>query len=506
MCELAGGCAAGSEDDRTIAVATLVGPLNRFVQILWPEHRENWSKDFFFGDPHLRLHLIEQRWPDIEARFVCQVATIANECCPFVDARANQLARYLRDQGVGPEKLVGISVKRSLDQVVAMLGVLKAGGAFVPIDPTYPSDRIEYMLRDSGISVLLSQKDVTDDLPEHAAKLFCLDSDWPLVEGLDSGNPELNTVPANMAYVIYTSGSTGKPKGTVLQHRGMINLANAQKKAFDIVPGKRILQFAPMSFDASVWETIMALLNGATLVLADQDDLATGDGLLHVLQEQKITTVTLPPSVLAVVPEAPLPDLETIVTAGEKCTADLVDRWLDGRRYFNAYGPTETTVCASMHRCDGSYPQGPPIGRPIDNAKLYILDSHLNLTPIGVAGELCVGGPSLARGYRNRPQWTADHFVDDPFGAEPGSRLYKTGDLVRYLPDGNLQFVGRSDGQVKIRGYRIELGEIDSVLKAGGTGSGRAVSGEDGAAAVDLAERIVESIAKNSASTSTPAI
>ena len=380
-----------------------------------------------------------------------------------LNTRANQLARYLRDQGVGPEKLVGISVKRSLDQVVAMLGVLKAGGAFVPIDPTYPHDRIEYMLRDSGISVLLSQKNVAVDLPEHTAKLFCLDSDWPLVEGLNSGNPDLNTIPANMAYVIYTSGSTGTPKGTVLQHQGMINLANAQKKAFDIVPGKRILQFAPMSFDASVWETIMALLNGATLVLADQDDLATGDGLLHVLQEQKINTVTLPPSVLAVVPETPLPDLETIVTAGEKCTADLVDRWMDGRRYFNAYGPTETTVCASMHLCDGSYPQGPPIGRPIDNAKLYVLDSRLHPTPIGVAGELCVGGPSLARSYLHRPDLTAEKFIPNPFAGD-GSRLYRTGDLVRWLPDGNIEFLGRIDHQVKVRGFRIELGEIEAVL------------------------------------------
>lgn len=380
-----------------------------------------------------------------------------------LNGRANQLARYLRNEGVSAEKLVGISVRRSLDQIVAVLAVLKAGGAFLPIDPGYPAERIEYMLRDSGVSILLTQKSVSGQLPDHSAKMFCLDSDWPQVGTLDAGNLESATLPSNLAYVIYTSGSTGLPKGTMLQHQGMINLANAQKKAFSITPGKRILQFAPMSFDASVWETIMALLNGATLVLAQQDELATGDGLAKILSEQKVNVVTLPPSVLAVVPQTPLPDLTTIVTAGEKCPADLVERWLDGRQYVNAYGPTETTVCASMHDCDGGYPQGPPIGRPIDNAKLYVIDSRFNLTPVGVPGELCVGGPSLARGYLNRPELSAEKFIPNPF-ANDGSRLYRTGDLVRWLPEGEIEFLGRIDSQVKVRGFRIELGEIEAVL------------------------------------------
>ncbi|MBN1481964.1 amino acid adenylation domain-containing protein [candidate division KSB1 bacterium] len=395
------------------------------------------------------------------------VAAIYNEqqlTYSELNARANQLARHLRGQGIEPDQLVGISLQRSLDQAVAVLGVLKAGAAFVPIDPTYPEDRIAYMLEDSGISILLSQSEIKKHLPQHGATVFCLDTDWEQCAAFAETNLDLNILSSNLAYVIYTSGSTGKPKGTMLQHQGAINLAQAQKTAFNIHPDKRILQFAPMSFDASVWETVMALLNGAALVFTDQENLTTGDGLLTVLRDQKITTVTLPPSVLAVVPKTDLPDLHTIITAGEKCPAELVERWRHGRHYFNAYGPTETTVCASMFLCDGRFPQGPPIGRPIDNAKLYILDAHFNPTPIGVAGELCVGGPSLARGYLNRPDLSAEKFIPNPFDPVGGSRLYRTGDLVRYLPDGNIEFLGRIDHQVKVRGFRIELGEIEAVL------------------------------------------
>ena len=380
-----------------------------------------------------------------------------------LNARANQLAAFLRQQNVKPDQLVGISVRRSLHQIVAVLGVLKAGAAFVPIDPTYPQDRIAYMLEDSEISVLLSQSDIVDKLPQHSATVFRLDTDWPNVDTLAPENLKVNTAPSNLAYVIYTSGSTGKPKGTMLQHQGMINLANAQKQKFDIHAGKRILQFAPMSFDASVWETVMALLNGATLVMTDQESLTTGDGLLAVLRDEKINTVTLPPSVLAVVPNADLPDLQTIVTAGEACSLELVQQWGPGRQYVNAYGPTETTVCASWYETSDKDTKAPPIGRPIDNTDLYILDANFNPTPIGVAGELCVGGPSLARGYLNRPDLSAEKFIPNPFGPE-GSRLYRTGDLVRYLPDGNIEFLGRIDHQVKVRGFRIELGEIEAVL------------------------------------------
>ena len=381
-----------------------------------------------------------------------------------LNERANQLAAYLRKNSVGAETLAGIAMPRSLDVPVAILGILKAGGAFLPIDPTYPPDRIQYMIEDSGISVLLTHETIAGQFKGDHLKIIRLDDDRETIDAQSRDNLIGNTMPANLAYIIYTSGSTGQPKGTMLQHQGLCNLSRAQKKAFNIQPGSRILQFAPMSFDASVWETVMALLNGATLVLSDQESLSTGQGLLNTLKNNLVSTVTLPPSVLAVMPEDELPELKTIVTAGEKCTTDLVRRWGNGRQFVNAYGPTETTVCASMYETDPNLDMEPPIGRPIDNFQLYVLDKNWQAVPIGVPGELCVGGVGLARGYLNRPELTAEKFIPDPFSGKRGSRLYRTGDLVRYLPDGNIEFMGRIDFQVKLRGFRIELGEIEAVL------------------------------------------
>ncbi len=414
-----------------------------------------------------------------------------------LNRRANQLAHQLQKLGVVPETLVGICIERSVEMAVAIMGTLKAGAAFVPLDPTYPAERLAYMVEDSGVPVLLSQEhlisdfglwisdggrsqgagyklQVASDKSQVASdnlqsamrkpKVVCLDSDWESIAAESDENLTAGARPENLAYVIYTSGSTGRPKGTMLQHRGLCNLAQAQRRAFHVGLGSRILQFSSLSFDASVWETVMALLNGAALCLTNRDMLVTGQGLLEVMREQAITTVTLPPSVLAVMPEEALPNLKTIVTAGEKCTNDLVQRWADNRFFFNAYGPTETTVCASMHLCDKGSAANPPIGRPIDNTELFILDAHLNPVPIGVAGELHIGGVSLARGYLHRPDLTAEKFIPNPFSDKPGARLYKTGDSVRYLPDGNIEFLGRIDHQVKVRGFRIELGEIEAVL------------------------------------------
>ncbi len=381
-----------------------------------------------------------------------------------LNRKANQLARFLRRLGVGRDVLVGLSMERSPEMVIGILGILKAGGAFVPLDPAYPKDRLAYMIKDSGIPVLLTHQAVLERLPENAATVISLDSEWEQISREDDSNLEHWSAPENLAYVIYTSGSTGKPKGTMLQHRGLCNLAKAQQKAFEITGESRILQFSSLSFDASVWETVMALLNGATLCLAHQEDLVSGDGIREILRQNHITTVTLPPSVLAVVPETPLPELETIIVAGEKCSGELVDRWSEGRRFVNAYGPTETTVCASMHFCEGRYPQGPPIGFPIQNFELYILDRNLQPVPVGVPGELHISGVGLARGYLNLPNMTAEKFIPNPFSKHPGARMYKSGDLARYLPDGNIEFLGRVDFQVKVRGFRIELPEIEAVL------------------------------------------
>jgi amino acid adenylation domain-containing protein len=381
-----------------------------------------------------------------------------------LNRRANQLARYLRRLGVGPETLVAISTERSPEMIVGILATMKAGGAYLPVDPTYPSERIAFMLSDAGAPIMLTQEHLLDRLPPHDARDVLLDAEWSRIAQEEESNLDRVVTPENTAYVIYTSGSTGKPKGAALRHRGLSNLAEVQRLAFNVQEGSRVLQFAPFSFDASVWETFMALANGGTLCLARQEQLASGQELLRLMQTMKINIVTLPPSVLTVLHPQSLPDLKVVIAAGEKCTAEIVQQWAPGRMFFNAYGPTETTVCASMYRCSPDEKRDPPIGRPIGNSRLYVVDANLQITPVGVPGELVIGGVNVGRGYLNRPELTEQKFIPDPF-AGPDDRLYRTGDLVRWLPDGNIEFLGRIDHQVKIRGFRIELGEIESVLR-----------------------------------------
>lgn len=382
-----------------------------------------------------------------------------------LNQRANRLAHYLQAQGVGPEVLVGICLERSLEVIIAILGILKAGGAYVPLDPAYPSERLAFMLADAGISILLTQQKLVDTVSSLGSDIqpLCLDRDWAMIACYSDANLSSQVTVSNLAYVIYTSGSTGRPKGVLVEHRGLVNLAAAQMRAFTPGPDSRILQFSSLSFDASIWEIAMALATGATLCLTPRDALLPGPPLLQVLRDQAITHVTLPPSVLSNVPLDPLPALQIVIVAGEACPADLVTRWSVGRRFVNAYGPTETTVCATMGDCQ---PDGrpPSIGRSIDNTQVYLLDSSLQPVPIGVAGEIYIGGVGVARGYLNRPELTAERFIADPFSTTPDARLYKTGDLARFLPDGRIEYLGRVDHQVKVRGFRIELAEIETVL------------------------------------------
>jgi amino acid adenylation domain-containing protein len=380
-----------------------------------------------------------------------------------LDKRANQLARHLQKVGVGPETLVGICVERSLEVVIALLGILKAGGAYVPLDPQYPKERLAFMLEDAQPKVLLIQQRWLKSLPDHPAQVVRLDADWPIISGLAGTRVQKQTTAENLAYVIYTSGSTGRPKGVLLEHRGLCNLVQAQTEEFEIRTDSRVLQFASLNFDASVSEIFTALLVGAVLVVARKESMLPGADLVRLLQEQAVSVVTLPPSVLAVMPSEEFPALRTVISAGEPCTAEIASRWGQGRRFINAYGPTESTVCASLAVClEGK--GRPSIGRPIANTQIYILDRHLQPVPIGVPGELHIGGIGLARGYHNRPELTAEKFIAHPFSTDPGSRIYKTGDLARYLPDGAIEYLGRLDHQVKLRGFRIELGEIESVL------------------------------------------
>jgi amino acid adenylation domain-containing protein len=297
-----------------------------------------------------------------------------------LNRRANQLARFLQQQGVGPESLVGIAAERSVEMVVAILAVLKAGGAYLPLDPTYPAERLAFMIQDSGIGLLLTQAHLLDRLPTAGLQLVCLAEEaglWAAEAGEDVATA---VSPDHLAYVIYTSGSTGKPKGALLAHRGLCNLVSAQQRLFDIRPNhSRVLQFSPLSFDASVWEMFMALANGAALVLARQEVLASPPALLSLLQTARVTNVTLPPSVLALLPSQPLPDLETVIAAGEACSAELVQTWAPGRAFFNAYGPTETTVCASIYRCHPAEQ-----GQPAD------------WTAVAQLPALCAGWPAAA--------------------------------------------------------------------------------------------------------------
>jgi amino acid adenylation domain-containing protein len=388
-----------------------------------------------------------------------------------LDRQTDILAAYLRGVGIEAETPIGVMTTRSPELVIAILGILKAGGAYLPLDLTYPIERLQFMLQDSGTHLVITQKEVFAETAWLPCQALCLDTHWDQIKTLAQKN-SLPPAPApeQLAYIIYTSGSTGKPKGTALEHRGLANLSCFQQRTFDIDGLSRILQFSPLSFDASVWEVFMALANGATLVLAPRDRIANPIELARLLQEKRITTVTLPPSMLSLLPNDDLPDLRTVIAAGEACSREIVARWARGRSFFNAYGPTETTVCATIARIEATpavlADERIPIGHPIDNFQAYILNRAHRPVPTGVSGELCIGGIGVARGYLNRPELNREKFISDPFSRRPGARLYCTGDRVRYRPDGSLEFLGRMDDQVKVRGFRIELGEVEAELRA----------------------------------------
>ena len=376
-----------------------------------------------------------------------------------LNCRANQLAHYLRSLGVTLDVLVALCVERSLDMVVGLLGVLKAGGAYLPLDPEYPIERLSFMLEDAQVSVLLTQQHLIERLPKYQAKLVCLDETWSQIAQNNQENPSSGVKAFHLANLIYTSGSTGRPKGVMVEHKGLCNLAQAQIQTFGLTSDSRVLQFASFSFDASISEIVMAFGSGGTLYLGTKNSLLPGKPLIEQLKNYGITHITLPPSALAVMPGSELPTLQTIIVAGEACSAELIKQWSVGRNFFNAYGPTEATVCATIAKCTND--EKVNIGKAIANTQVYILDENLQPVPVGVSGELHIGGVGLARGYFNRPELTPEKFINNPFGS---GRLYKTGDLARYLSDGNIEYLGRIDRQVKIRGFRIELGEIEALL------------------------------------------
>ncbi|WLI79036.1 amino acid adenylation domain-containing protein [Kosakonia sp. H02] len=382
-----------------------------------------------------------------------------------LNLRANRLANLMMEKGVGAEDIVAIALPRSVSLIVALVATLKTGAAYLPLDPDYPPERLNYMLEHARPALVITHSTFADKL---GAQYACLRLDHPAMRGqLADFCAESITLPRTLeldkaAYIIYTSGSTGMPKGVLVTHRGISHLVASQIERLHITAQSRVLQFASPSFDASFWDISMALLSGASLVVADREALSPGRPLYELMRDQHITHATLPPVGLAVMPREPLPMLETLVVAGEACPPELIAFWGTGRRMINAYGPSESTVCATISQPLQAN-QVPPIGTPILNMQAYVLDAYLQPVAPGVKGELYIAGESLARGYLKRPDLTAERFVANPFGA-PGGRMYRTGDLASWNSHGELMFAGRVDHQVKIRGFRIELGEIESRL------------------------------------------
>jgi amino acid adenylation domain-containing protein len=420
-----------------------------------------------------------------------------------LNRQANQLAHYLRSIGVGPEVPVAICVERSVQMVVGFLGVLKAGGAYVPLDPAYPQERLAFMLADSQAPILLTQDRLVKGLPQHKAKLVRLDADWPVIARQNQENPANQTQAGHLAYLIYTSGSTGRPKGVMISHGALAGFSEVARVEYELKTTDRVLQFASMSFDTAVEEIYPGLICGAALAL--RPELGSMSAFLQQCQDWAITVLDLPTAfwhqlatALSVENLQFPPSIRLVIIGGEKALPEQLHTWqrhVDRRvRLVNTYGPTETTVVATS--CDLSLPsefqttQGSPrsgqaetstvlspgqgqaealpdvpIGWPLSNTQVYLLDPSGQPVAAGADGEMFIGGTGLARGYLNRPDLTADRFRPDLFSRQPGSRLYKTGDLARCRPDGQLEFIGRADQQVKVRGYRIELGEIEAALR-----------------------------------------
>ncbi len=384
-----------------------------------------------------------------------------------LNARASRLAHRLRAAGVVPESLVGLLAERSPAMIAALLGVLKAGGAYVPLDPGYPKERLRFLWEDTGRGapsvrppVLLAERHLAGLLPAERAVLLDETEGGSYVHDYASVSP---FSPDHLAYVIYTSGSTGQPKGVLVPHRGAVNVARTTQRLFGLGPGDRMIQLASLGFDASVLEIFTTLSCGACLVLTRRETLLSGTALGRELREQRITALAIPPSLLDTVEETDFPDLRSIVLGGEACSAATAARWAAGRTLLNAYAPTEATIYSTIAPVKGDGVEVPSIGQPIAGLSAHLFDPDGEVVPAGETGEIFLGGIGVVRGYHNRPELTAERFVPDPFG-EPGSRLYRSGDLARLLPSGDLMFAGRADTQVKVRGYRIELGEIEAVL------------------------------------------
>ncbi|MBU8858603.1 MULTISPECIES: amino acid adenylation domain-containing protein [unclassified Micromonospora] len=427
--------------------------------------RPEWNPPPVHRDGGVLLHRLVEEWATACPDAVAMCFEGAELTYGALDLAAEALARRLRDRfGVRRERVVGVLLERGLDLPVAMLGILKASGAWLPLDPSYPPERLSRHLSDAGAAVVVTSDELADLLPPSTPRLT--------LNGVPSGDDASRPVepdeahPDDLAYVIYTSGSTGTPKGVMISHRSAVNFVLNARSVFRIQPGDRVLQFANPAFDVSVFDFFGALGSGATVVGAPRESLLDVDELQDLLARERVTIADLPPAVLRLLDPAPLFHLRALFVGLEAFPAELVNRWrTPDREFHNGYGPTEATVACVDYLCPVEpLDAPPPIGRAMDNHRCYVLDDNLSGVPVGAVGELYVAGTGLARGYLGRPDLTAERFLPDPFSGD-GARMYRTGDLVRWRSDGFLEFVGRADRQVKIRGMRIELGEVEHALK-----------------------------------------
>jgi amino acid adenylation domain-containing protein len=419
-----------------------------------------------FPDNSVLPRLFEKQ---VEAHPDAVAAAVGEVGCTYreMNRRANQLAHHLRDLGVGPETCVGICVERSIEMVIGLLAILKAGAAYLPLDPGYPAERLEFMLSDAQVPVVLTDEHTPAALSLRSMEVVRLDADWPILARQPTDNPAVAIDPDSLAYVIYTSGSTGLPKGVQVPHAALANLLNAMARELQPTSDDRLLAVTTLSFDIAALELFLPLTVGARVVIARRQALLDGPSLADSLVQSGVTMMQATPVTWRLLTEAGWQGdgRLKILSGGEALTQDLTDRLLErGGPCWNLYGPTEATIYATVGRL-GERGEPVSIGRPIANTQAYLLDQNLNPVPIGVAADLYLGGAGVARGYLNRPEMTAEKFVPDPFGPNPGGRLYRTGDCARYGADGTIEFLGRSDFQVKIRGFRIEPGEVESVLE-----------------------------------------
>lgn len=417
---------------------------------------------------------IHELFEEQAARTPDSIAVVEEQQLTYaqLNARANQLAHYLRNLGVGAEVLVGICVERSLEMLVGILGILKAGGAYVPLDPAYPQERLAFMLEDTQAPVLLTQERLLQSLPDCQARVVCLDADWEAIAPNSQENPASRVTPDNLAYVIYTSGSTGKPKGTLIPHQGLVNYLSWCIRAYAVEQGEGSCVHSSIAFDATITGLFAPLLVGTKVQLLF--DLGIESLSIALQNTSNYSLVKITPAQLELLEQQLPPQkasgrTKAFIIGGENLVAQSIAFWQNFAPQtvlVNEYGPTETVVgCCVYQVPNGKHQSGSiPIGRPIANTQIYLLDENLQPQPIGVPGEVYIGGAGLARGYLNRPELTAQKFIPSPFSDNSGARLYKTGDLARYLPNGDIEYLGRIDHQVKIRGFRIELGEIEALL------------------------------------------